>query len=49
MDVFEATRLEALSYQFNETWGWTDTTDLKYIARDSSAAAFEPEAIQNAV
>ena len=49
MDVFNSTKLEALGYQFNSTWGFTDPRDPRYTARPVSPSAFEPAAIQSKI
>ena len=49
MDVFNATILEELGYQFNSTYGYTDPKDPRYTARPISPAAFEPAAIQSKI
>ena len=49
MDAFNVTLLEELGYRFNSTYDFTDPEDPRYAARDYSAAAYRPAAIQSAI
>jgi len=49
LDVFNVTRLEALGYQFNNTYGFFDPMDPRFAPQPYSDAAYQPAAIRSVI